>query len=70
METKVDNESKGKLIGCYFQSPDNQTEYPFLARDDGTIVANLEDYAIIPIKVWEELSGSRFVYEKSAEVIE
>jgi len=60
MADKIDNENKGKLIRCYFEAPDNQTECPFLPRADGTIVANLEDYAIIPIKVWEQLTGRSF----------
>jgi len=53
-------ESKGKLIRCYFESQNPQVEYPFILREDGTIVANLEDYAIIPIKEWEKLSGKKF----------
>ena len=56
-----DEKSKGKLVRCFFEPPDVQTEYPFLMRADGTIVANLEGYAIIPIKKWESLTGKKFL---------
>ena len=54
-----DNSQKGKLVRCYFEPPEMQAEYPFIARDDGTIVANLEGFAIIPIDKWEKLTAKK-----------
>lgn len=48
-------ETKGKLVHCYFEPKKPQREYPFIGREDGTIVANLEGYAIVPLKKWKNL---------------
>lgn len=58
-----DNKTKGKLIRCFFEPPTDQKEFPFMMREDGTIVANLENYAIIPISKWESLTGRQFTQE-------
>ena len=60
VELSLDNSNKGKLISCYVEGNDDSDEYMFECRDDGTIVANLEGYAIIPIKKWCKLTGRKF----------
>ena len=47
---------KGKLVNCYFEARDDETEYPFISRPDGTIVPNLEGYAIVPLDIWERVT--------------
>lgn len=56
----LDDTFKGKVVRCYGEPRKDQKGTMFFARSDGTIVANLEGYAIIPIEEWEKLTGRKF----------
>ena len=48
------DKQNGKLENCLLQPREN--EVIFVLRSDGTVVAHLDGYAIIPIEVFKSLS--------------
>jgi hypothetical protein len=49
----VTKRRKGKLVHCHLET--GRKEPMFYVLDDGTIVTNLEGYAIVPRKKYEQL---------------
>ena len=60
----MDDESKGQLVHCFMSINDCSSEPMFFQREDGTIVANLVDKAIVPLAEYRRLR------EKAGEPIE
>jgi len=50
-----DDASKGKLIGNYLARNEKGSGPMFYQRKDGTIVTNLEGYAVVPLEQFAEL---------------
>ena len=51
----MNNESKGKLCNNLIVMRASERDPLFFRREDGTIVANLDGYAIVPIEEYNAL---------------